>query len=123
MNTQHEPEARASTTNRPWAELKSGALKAVIWENRGDQNRAFFSTTLVRLYQDAEKQWKESHSLGRDELLRAANLLTRAFDQIEGEERRRRVASRADGGQAPNTSANGHSAQVLEGESFGGGQS
>lgn len=120
MNTQHESGATASTTNRPWTEMKSGALKVVIWENRSDQNRTFFSTTLVRLYQDAAKQWKESHGLGRDELLRAANLLTRAFDKIEGEERRRREASRANGDQTPNAAANGHAAQVLEGESFGG---
>ena len=116
MSTQHEPGAAASTTNRPWAELKSGALKAVIWENQGDQNRAFFSTSLVRLYQDAEKRWKESHSLGRDELLRAANLLTRAFEQIEAEERRRREASRANRGRSQGSPTNGHPARVLNGE-------
>ena len=116
MSTQHETGATAPTTNRPWAELKSGALKAVIWENQGDQNRAFFSTSLVRLYQDAEKRWKESHSLGRDELLRAANLLTRAFEQIEAEERRRREASRANGVQAQGSPTNGHPARVLNGE-------
>lgn len=115
MSTQQEPGATASTTNRPWAELKSGALKAVIWENQGDQNRAFFSTSLVRLYQDAEKRWKESHSLGRDELLRAANLLTRAFEQIESEERRRREALRANGGQVQGSPTDAHSARVLNG--------
>lgn len=115
MSTHNESGATAPTTNRPWAELMSGPLKAVIWENQGDQQRAFFSTSLVRLYQDADKRWKESHSLGRDELLRAANLLTRAFEQIEAEERRRREASRASGGQGPVAATNGYSARVLNG--------
>lgn len=77
----------------PWAEYRSGKLKATVWENNSDGG-TFFSTVLVRIYQDDDGNWHESSSLNRDDLLRAANLLKRAFDAIEEEEQARRDESR-----------------------------
>ncbi len=76
--------------NRPWAELRSGLLKLTIWENANTQGVVYHSSVLVRLYRDQREEWQETSSLGRDDLLRAGNLLRRGFDMIESEEQRRR---------------------------------
>ena len=76
--------------DRPWLELRSGMLKAVIWENQDSRGNSYFSTVLARIYQDGEDNWQETTSLGRDDLLKASNLLRRAFARIEHEEQRRR---------------------------------
>ncbi len=81
-------------SNRPWAELRSGMLKTTVWENESSGGNSFFTTQLVRIYQDQNDEWQETHGLGRDDLLRAANLLRRTFDAIESEEQERREASR-----------------------------
>lgn len=81
-------------SNRPWAEIRSGMLKATVWENSTSGGGVFFTTQLVRIYQDQNENWQETHGLGRDDLLRASNLLRRAFDTIEDEEQTRRESSR-----------------------------
>jgi len=70
-------------------------LKTTVWENETNSGSVFFTTQLVRVYQDQNDDWQETHGLGRDDLLRAANLLRRAFDVIETEEQTRRESSRA----------------------------
>ena len=81
-------------SNRPWAEFRSGMLKTTVWENETNSGGTFFTTQMVRIYQDQNEDWQETHGLGRDDLLRAANLLRRTFDAIEVEEQARREASR-----------------------------
>ncbi len=87
-------ERNGQGSNRPWAELRSGMLKATVWENETSGGGVYFTTQLVRIYQDQKEAWQETHGLGRDDLLRAANLLRRVFDEIETEEQHRREASR-----------------------------
>lgn len=53
--------------NQPVAEYCIGAVKGVVWKN-DTRNGIMFSTTLVRIYKDQEDEWKETHSLGRDDL-------------------------------------------------------
>jgi len=81
-------------TNRPWTEIRSGMLKATVWENHGSNGESYFSTTLVRIYQDQRNEWQETTGLGRDDLLRAGNLLRRVFDEIEAEQQSRRESTR-----------------------------
>ena len=57
--------------NRPVAEFRINGTKAVVWKN-DTQNGPMFNTSLVRIYRDADDQWQETHSLGRDDLLSAA---------------------------------------------------
>ncbi|MFG0245380.1 MAG: hypothetical protein ACF8MF_04925 [Phycisphaerales bacterium JB052] len=87
-------ERNGNGSNRPWTELRSGMLKATVWENSTSTGGTYFTTQLVRLYQDQNEEWQDTHGLGRDDLLRAANLLRRAFDEIEEEEQSRRESSR-----------------------------
>jgi hypothetical protein len=44
----------------------------------------------VRIYKDQEDEWKETHSLGRDDLLLAAKVLDQVHSFIVEEERRMR---------------------------------
>ncbi len=61
-------------------EVRLGRIKAVIWKNPGSNgNGPLLNTTLARLYKDPESDtWKESQSLGRDDLLLAAKVLGEA---------------------------------------------
>ena len=54
------------TKQRPEHEVRIGRIKATIWRNRG-KNGDFFNVNFARLYKDGE-DWKESPSLGRDDL-------------------------------------------------------
>lgn len=77
--------------NRPFTVIRRGLLKAVIWQNQ-TTNGPMFSTQLVRSYRDGE-EWKDSHSLNRDDLLHAAKLLNDADTVVHREEERRRQQS------------------------------
>jgi hypothetical protein len=89
-----QPTQRGKTNgqaNRPFKVIRRGLLKAVIWQNQ-TANGPMFSTQLVRAFRDGE-DWKESHSLNRDDLLQAAKLLDEADDVIHREEESRRQQS------------------------------
>ena len=90
MNTSRRGKRMESTEkNQPAAEYRIGAVKGVVWKN-DTRNGIMFSTTLVRIYKDQEDEWKETHSLGRDDLLLAAKVLDQVHSFIVEEERRLR---------------------------------
>lgn len=67
--------------NQPEDTLRDGSLKATIWKNEGEKG-AFFSVNLSRSYQDDADNWHDSDSFSNSELLRIADLATRAYDRI-----------------------------------------
>lgn len=71
-------------SNRPVHELRYGRIKAVIWKNEGaDGNGHTMSVVVFRLYKAANSDhWRETHSLGRDDLLIAAQVMEDAFRWI-----------------------------------------
>src|SRR5580700_124027 len=75
-------------TNRPFQVIRRGLLKAVIWENQ-TANGSMFCTQLIRVYKDGD-DWKETHSLNREDLLHGAKLLDSADSIIHREEEDRR---------------------------------
>ena len=86
-----------SNTNekqQPVHEFRVGGVKAVIWKNQ-TRNGVMFSTSLVRIYKDAEDQWQETHSLGRDDLLAASKVLDQAHSYIIEEEQAERSENEA----------------------------
>ena len=94
QNRRQEPVQKGKTNgqaNRPFAVIRRGLLKAVIWQNQ-TTNGPMFSTQLVRSYRDGE-EWKDSHSLNRDDLLHAAKLLNDADTLVHREEETRRNES------------------------------
>ena len=67
--------------NQPANIVRFGRIKAVIWRNEGANGTPpMFNTTVTRIYRVAGTDtWKDSSSLGRDELLIAAKALEEAF--------------------------------------------
>jgi hypothetical protein len=87
---QQQPQQRGNNgqANRPFHVIRRGLLKAVIWENP-TANGSMFCTQLVRVYRDGE-DWKETHSLNREDLLHGAKLLDAADTIIRREDETRR---------------------------------
>ena len=65
---------------RPVHEVRSGRIKAAIWENE-TQNGSRHNVTISRLYRDGE-QWKDSTSFGRDDLPLVAKVVDQAHSWI-----------------------------------------
>ena len=65
---------------KPVHEVRFGAVKAAIWENRTD-NGIRFNVTVGRIYKDGE-QWKSTDNFGRDDLLLLAKVINRAHSWI-----------------------------------------
>lgn len=70
-------------SNQPVAELRDGTLKIAIFRNEPEKegDRVRFSGRLTRSYVDSSGQWKETNYLSNAEYLRAANLLTQAYNR------------------------------------------
>ena len=67
---------------RPTATVRIGTVKAAIWENRKDGERARYNVTFSKRYRDAEGQWKTTHSFGRNDLLVLAKVADQAHSRI-----------------------------------------
>ncbi|MBI5691601.1 MAG: hypothetical protein HZC55_16080 [Verrucomicrobia bacterium] len=65
----------------PIRTLRLGRLKAAIWEN-ASENRSFYNVTFSRAYLDEQKQWHDSDSFGRDDLLVLGKLADQAHTYI-----------------------------------------
>ena len=65
---------------RPVHEIRLGRIKAAIWENE-TENGAHHNVTLSRIYRQDDK-WKDTSSLGRDDLLVAGKVLDQAHSWI-----------------------------------------
>ena len=76
--------------NRPVKEIRLGRVRASIWQNTNSKQETWFSVVLTRGYKDGD-QWKNSHSLGLDDLLVAGEVLRQAalwvYAERQGEHR------------------------------------
>jgi hypothetical protein len=61
--------------------LRLGRIKAAIWENESDKQK-FYSVTFARGYMDEAKNWHDSDSFGRDDLLLVGKLADQAHTFI-----------------------------------------
>lgn len=61
--------------------LRDGSLKATIWRNESDKG-SYHTTTLTRLYTDDKGEIRETHSLGKNDLLKAGELLRNTYNHI-----------------------------------------
>jgi len=79
-----QPRNTAAGSKAPVKTLRLGRIKAAIWENESDQQK-FYNVTFARGYMDEAKNWHDSDSFGRDDLLLLAKLADQAhtfiFDQ------------------------------------------
>jgi hypothetical protein len=67
---------RRITMSLPAHRIRSGALQVTIWRNHSERG-AWYSVVPSRSYKNGDDTWKESDSLGFDDLLTMAKL----FDQ------------------------------------------
>jgi hypothetical protein len=69
---------------RPIHEIRIGYVKAAIWENSTERGPRY-NVTINRRYK-VEDGWRDTHSLGRDDLLNAAKVMdlchTWIYDQM-----------------------------------------
>jgi hypothetical protein len=66
----------APASPAPVKTLRLGRIKAAVWENSAEQ-RTFYNVTFARTYMDEAKQFHDTDSFGRDDLL----LLSKLADQ------------------------------------------
>ena len=71
------------TTQKPAGRLRDGNIKITIWRNISDNGAWYSVQAPIRSYQDEAEEWQETSSLSGAEVLRAAHLLTRAYDAVE----------------------------------------
>ena len=70
------------STPTPIEELRIGAVKAAVWQNRVDGN-VRHNVTFGRLYRDEENgKWKTTRSFGRNDLLVLAKLADQVHTRI-----------------------------------------
>lgn len=67
--------------NKPAQEIRFGRLRAAIWENVTQDGGTMYNVTFSRLYKDG-RQWKDSTSFGRDDLLLIGKLADAAHTWI-----------------------------------------
>ena len=69
-----------ATNNKPVAELRTGTVKATVWENEVG-GITHHNVTFSRIYRD-EERWKTTHSFGLNNLLTLAKLADQAHTLI-----------------------------------------
>jgi hypothetical protein len=74
-------EAPQGERERPAHEIRIGRIRATIWRNQSDQHGTWYSVSITRSFKQGE-QWKSATSLGKDDLLVAAEVSRLAFHWI-----------------------------------------
>jgi hypothetical protein len=79
QRTDSRPEpAKATDGNRPVQTLRHRSIKATIWRNETDKG-PMFNVTITRSWRDKESgEWRDTHSLGYDDLMNVAALMYEA---------------------------------------------
>jgi hypothetical protein len=67
--------------SKPAHKIRSGALQVTIWRNTSDKG-TWYSVNPARGYKQGDETWKETDSLGFDDLLAMAKLLDLAHTWI-----------------------------------------
>ena len=67
--------------SQPAHKIRFGVLQVTIWRNTSDKG-TWYSAVPTRSYKQGEETWKETDSLGSDDLLAMAELLRQAFSWI-----------------------------------------
>src|SRR5262245_56383313 len=67
--------------SKPAHKIRSGVLQVTIWRNLSDKG-AWYSVIPTRSYKQGDETWKESDSLGFDDLLTMAKLFDLAHTWI-----------------------------------------
>ena len=85
----------------PAHKIRFGVLQATIWRNSSDKG-TWYSVQPSRSYKQGDETWKETDSLGSDDLLPMAELHRQAFvwiaRQQQADSKARKAKKEADSG-------------------------
>jgi hypothetical protein len=71
----------------PAHKLRDGCLQVVIWRNTSTGGQTYYTANPVRSYKQGDETWKETDSMGQDDLLAMAELLREAYAWIRMQKR------------------------------------
>ncbi len=66
------------TNNDPLNKFRIGLITVTVWKNLSEQGKSYYTTSIMRSYQDAEGEWKETNSFGHADLMNLNRLIDRA---------------------------------------------
>jgi len=72
--------------SKPAHKIRIGVLQVTIWRNHSEKGN-WYSVNPARSYKQGDETWKETDSLGFDDLLIMAELHRQAFNWIAGQMR------------------------------------
>ena len=72
--------------SQPAIRFRDGCLQVVVWRNTGERG-TYYTATPQRSYRQGDDAWKETGSLGQDDLLAMAELLREAYAWIKTQKR------------------------------------
>src|SRR5256885_10652628 len=81
MPAQQQQRPPADAANKPVHSVRHRNIKASIWKNE-TSNGSMYNVTVVRSYRDDNGEWKDSHSMGYDDLMNVAALMYEAHAYI-----------------------------------------
>jgi hypothetical protein len=86
--------------SQPAHKVRIGVLQATIWRNRSEKGSYWYSVVPSRSYKQGDETWKETDSLGFDDLLSMAKLLDQAHTwiarQMQADAKARKAREEAD---------------------------
>ena len=81
MPTQQQQRPEANGANKPVHTVRHRSIKATIWKNE-TANGPMYNVTVLRSYKDDNGEWKDSNSIGYDDLMNVAALMYEAHAYI-----------------------------------------
>ena len=75
------PAPAADGANKPVHTVRHRSIKATIWKNERS-NGPMYNVTVARSYRDDNGEWKDTHSIGYDDLMNVAALMYEAHAHI-----------------------------------------
>lgn len=90
--------------SQPAHKIRRGVLAVTIWRNRSiEKGTTWYSVVPSRSYKNGDETWKESDSLGYDDLLPMARLLEQADSwiskQMQADQKARKAREEAASGE------------------------
>jgi hypothetical protein len=69
-------------SQQPAHKLRIGVLQLTIWRNHTDRGTNWYSVVPTRSYKTGDDAWRQTESMGFDDLLTMAKLLNQAHSWI-----------------------------------------
>jgi hypothetical protein len=66
----------------PAIKFRDGTLQVTVWRNTSTEGQTYYTANPSRSYKKGDDEWRETDSLGQDDLLPMAELLREAYRWI-----------------------------------------